>query len=131
MKNGMYVNASISGDNVDPEFWSEYFGVNPDIHIRKGDTYFVRERILHRRTGVWSVSTKGKVDADNALQHAYYAMSLLDLPRHNIKNLLQENEITMSFFYYVNSQNKNDLAIPDGVKIMLDSCGIEMEFDVY
>lgn len=131
MKNYMYASASIYGDKLDPEFWSKYFGITPNISIKKGDEFRVRDKLLRRRTGVWSRSTKGELCVNDALSHTNHMMRILGLPRDNLKNTLLEKEVEMRFFFYVNSYNKNDLSLPDDIKNLLDSCGIEVEFDIY
>jgi hypothetical protein len=51
----------VMGDSLVPAFWTDYFGVEPDIAITKGE-YFVtpsdRTSGMPGRSGVWGVRSE-------------------------------------------------------------------------
>ena len=128
----MYVSATIGGDSLDPDFWTPYFGVIPQISTRKGDEYVIRGTKLKKRTGVWGTyRIKILILSNDASVHAQYIIDLLKLPRVGRRGLLRKHRVGMRFFYYVNSEEENNLEMPNEMKGLLASCGIDVQFDIY
>jgi Domain of unknown function (DUF4279) len=126
---------TISGDHVLPEFWSRYFDVIPDVAITKGDPIADptgQDRILARRTGVWSVRSSSAVRSDLLEPHLRYLVERLALPRPNLRELVEHAGAKMRFFcYWVNETSDRVPDVPDDIRAMMKSLGGVIEIDEY
>lgn len=126
---------TISGDQVLPRFWTEYFGVTPDTAITKGDPIADptgQGRILTRRTGVWGVRSKSSVQSDFLTPHLQYLTKYLGLPRDNLRALLKQGNAEMRFFCYWDNETGDRVPdVPDDIRTMMESLGGTIEIDEY
>src|SRR5215469_11624843 len=111
---------TISGDHVSPNSWTDYFGVTPDLAISKGDPIpdpTGQGRNLTRRTGVWSVSSKGKIVSDELEPHLRYLIERLELPKEGFRNRVGQAEATVRLFcYWYNDTGNRVPHIPDDIR---------------
>ncbi|HEX7933457.1 MAG TPA: DUF4279 domain-containing protein [Paraburkholderia sp.] len=97
-----YASFTITGDGVDPEFWTRYFGVQPHIARMKGAPIRAPEGsgIAQRRTGVWSVRSNAFVRSDSLAPHLRFLERYLALPRTDLSGLVAQANARMRFFCY-------------------------------
>ncbi|RDU96774.1 DUF4279 domain-containing protein [Trinickia dinghuensis] len=98
-----YATFLISGDSVFPDFWTKYFGVDPDAVITKGKPFVTpsgRISAAPGRTGVWGVSSRATIHDDGLDAHLRFLISLLGLPREDLSVALRTAGATMRFFCY-------------------------------
>ncbi|WP_396329620.1 DUF4279 domain-containing protein [Burkholderia anthina] len=126
---------SISGDHVVPEFWTEYFGVVPDLAISKGDPVIDptgQGRVLTRRTGVWSFRSKDAVRSDSLEPHLRYLVERLSLPRPDLRVLVERAGARMRFFCYWDNERCDRMPdVPGDIREMMASLGGTVEIDEY
>jgi Domain of unknown function (DUF4279) len=126
---------TISGDRVMGDFWTSYFGVEPDLAIAKGDPVndpTGQGRILTRRTGVWGVRSRSAVQSDRLEPHLRYLVEYLGLPRTDLRDLLNQQAAQMRFFcYWANYEGHRIPDVPDDIRQMMDSLGGTIEIDEY
>ncbi|GAB7525582.1 DUF4279 domain-containing protein [Paraburkholderia sp. 2C] len=124
---------TISGDQVLPNSWTDYFGVAPDLAISKGDPIpdpTGQGRNLTRRTGVWSVSSKDKIVGDELEPHLRYLIERLELPRDDFrKRVDRENASVRLFCYWYNDTGNRVPHIPDDIRNLCEIEGIEIDID--
>ena len=124
---------TISGDHVSPNSWTDYFGVTPDLAISKGDPIpdpTGQGRNLTRRTGVWSVSSKGKIVSDELEPHLRYLIERLELPKEGFRNRVGQAEATVRLFcYWYNDTGNRVPHIPDDIRRLCEIDGIEIDID--
>ncbi|WP_250499163.1 DUF4279 domain-containing protein [Caballeronia sp. GAWG1-5s-s] len=124
----------ITGDRVVPDFWTSYFGVQPDIAVKKGDAIRRRRGTItaHRRTGVWSVSSESAVASDQLSPHLRYLKSSLGLPREDLRTLVEQAGAKMRFFcFWVNESGDRIPDVPADIQSMMDALGGTIEIDEY
>ena len=125
---------TITGEGVEPEFWTRYFGVEPEIAVRKGDRMRPPTGKLYaeRRTGVWSVCSKGRVRSDSLAPHLWYLKSCLSLPRPDLPELLAQVNARMRFFcFWVNESGDRVPDVPEPIRAMMEAMGGTIEIDEY
>lgn len=126
---------TVTGDQVMPDEWTRYFGVQPDIATTKGDP--IRDvtglgRTLTRRTGVWGVDSDKAVSSDRLEPHLRYLIQLLALPRSDLKARIESVGARMRFFcYWVNESGDRVPAVPTDIAAMLEAMGCTVEIDEY
>ncbi|WP_186078694.1 DUF4279 domain-containing protein [Burkholderia gladioli] len=127
------VSFSISGDRVDPDFWSQYFGVAPDIAHRKGQPFVTKTgQSLLKRTGVWVVTSGRLVSSDVLTPHFDCLIDRLGLPRDGFAKLPQRSELWVRFFCYWNNESRNRVPdIPERVKYLAASQAIDIDIDEF
>ncbi|MDR5754341.1 MULTISPECIES: DUF4279 domain-containing protein [unclassified Caballeronia] len=126
---------TVSGDEVSPTFWTEYFGVVPDVAHRKGDAIFDRNGQplgIGRRTGVWGVRSKSAVKSDLLEPHLRYLVEHLGLPRADLPELLRHGNARMRFFCYWDNETGDRVPdVPDDIRAMMEAMGGTIELDEY
>jgi len=130
-----YASFTISGDNVVPEFWTGYFGVQPDMAVTKGQLFTTsagRSSRIPGRTGVWGLRSKSIISSDDLEPHLRYLIERLALPRANLRQLVERADARMRFFcYWDNESGDRTPDIPEDIKTMMDSLGGTIEIDEY
>jgi len=125
----------ISGDAVDPDFWTEYLGVQPNSTITKGKPFLFPSGKLSSRPGnlgLWSVRSKEAVRSDQLAPHLRYLIKLLKLPRDGLRDLVCRDGIKMSF--WCDWDNETGDRVADGrddIRAMMESLGGVIEIDEY
>ncbi|MFL9900515.1 DUF4279 domain-containing protein [Paraburkholderia fungorum] len=126
---------SIAGDQVIPEFWTSYFGVKPDTAIVKGEPFITPSRRTSRmpeRTSVWGVRSKSAVRNDLLAPHLRYLVEYLELPRADLRDLLNKQAARIRFFcYWANYTGDRIPDVPDDIRAMMESLGGIIEIDEY
>jgi len=128
-----YISFSISGETLEPEFWTSYFNTTPKIGYKKGDKFTTSSnRTIVRPTGVWSFSSEPFVKRDLLTPHFYYLIEKLNLTRHDLKVKLNEQNVRARFFCYWRNENGDRIPdIPGSVKILADNINCEIDIDEY
>ncbi|SAL44549.1 hypothetical protein AWB65_03442 [Caballeronia humi] len=125
----------LAGDDVSPEFWTNYFGVTPDRVMTKGETFLYpsgkrSERVAGR--GFWAVKSEVKVRSDQLEPHLRFLMSHLGLPRGDLHDLVRGDGINMSVWcYWFNESGDRIPDIPDDIRELMESMGGTIEIDEY
>ncbi|WP_061148488.1 DUF4279 domain-containing protein [Caballeronia arvi] len=130
-----YASFTITGDAVSPRDWNQYFCFEPDIAIAKGDSIndpTGQGRELRRRTGVWGIRSKGKVESELLEPHLRFLIERLQLPRADLRRLIEEQRAAVRFFcYWVNSSGTRVPDVPDDIRAMIEALGGTIEIDEY
>ncbi|SMG61433.1 protein of unknown function [Paraburkholderia susongensis] len=125
----------ISGDALVPSFWSEYFGIEPDIAITKGEPFTTpsgRPSRVPGRVGLWGVESKSAVRSDSLEPHLRYLIEYLNLPRSDLRQLLAEKHTHMRFFCYWDNETGNRVPdVPDDIRTIMEAMGGTIEIDEY
>ncbi|MCC8403943.1 DUF4279 domain-containing protein [Paraburkholderia sp. MMS20-SJTN17] len=126
---------TITGDHVVPEWWTQYFGVAPDVAVTKGEPLRDRTgqgRTLARRTGVWGLDSEKTVRSERLEPHLRYLIQRLALPRADLKQRVEGVGAKMRFFcYWVNESGDRVPDIPEDIRTMMESLGGTIEIDEY
>lgn len=123
----LFVTVVISGDRVQPLFWTQYFSVNPSISTTKGEYFTTRSGKLSRRparTGSWICSSKDVVKSNLVGDHLEYFIDLLKLPRLDLKDKLVNFEARLLFsIYFANYTEKTVPLVEDKHKTVVEASG--------
>ncbi|WP_229014250.1 DUF4279 domain-containing protein [Paraburkholderia gardini] len=135
MKHHLLAHATftITGDAVQPEYWTKYFDVEPDLAISK-DLPFVTPSGRPQRgvVGVWGIYSKGEVKSDSLDPHLRYLIKHLDLPRADLPVLVNEVGAKMRFFcYWYNETGNRKPEIASDISELASLLGISIEIDEY
>jgi hypothetical protein len=130
-----YASCSISGDNLDPDFWTRYFGREPDIKVIKGKPFvtpWVRMSSGPGRTGVWGCSSRKAIHDNSLYPHIAYLIDTLGLPRPNIANLIEQMGQKMRVLcYWSNYEGDRIPRVSESLRSILATCGAVLEIDQY
>ena len=130
-----YASFTISGDNVVPEFWTTYFGIEPDTAIIKGTQFATPSGRISRvpaRTSVWGVRSKAAVDSNELTPHLRYLVKRLVLPRSDLRELVKQVRAQMRFFCYWDNESGNRVPdVPADIRAMMEGMGGTVEIDEY
>ena len=126
---------SITGDALDPAFWTSYFGILPDSEIVKGQSFVTSAGKQSRqpgRVGLWGLRSKGTIQSDTLEPHLRYLIARLQLPRDGLRELLVQQNAGMRFFcYWDNSSGDRVPDVPDDIRAMMEALGGTIEIDEY
>jgi hypothetical protein len=126
---------SILGDYVEPEWWTRYFGVQPDKAAIKGEPLrdpTGQNRDLKRRTGIWSIKSENVVHSPHLEPHLRYLVQRLGLPRSDLRAYLERTGARMRFFcFWVNESGDRVPDVPDDIRAMMEAMGGTVEIDEY
>jgi hypothetical protein len=130
-----YASFSIAGDQMNPELWTRFFGLKPDIFVLKGEPFITPAGRTSRypgRTNVWGVSSKLAVQSDSLEPHLRYLIELLALPRADLREQMDKQQAHMRFFcYWANYTGDRIPDVPDDIRTMMKSMGGTIELDEY
>lgn len=128
-----YASLSISGDTLQPEFWTRYFDVEPDVSIVKGTPFSTPSgHVLYRRTGVWGVSSKAAIQSDLLDPHFRYLIKHLGLPRTDLRDLLSEADVKIRFFcYWFKDTGDRVPDVASDIREMMETLGGIVDIDEY
>jgi len=130
-----HVTFYISGDTLEPAFWSAYFGVKPDFAIIKGQPFVTpsgRPSRFPGRVGLWRVGSRTTVRSDSLEPHLRYLIEHLGLPRADFPQLLKDRNANMRFFCYWDNEHGDRVPdVPADVRAMVESMGGTVEIDEY
>ena len=126
------------GDKLEPAWISDLLGVQPETAYRKGEVYKrSRGHEVRGRTGLWSLSSKHRVDSPDLNDHLSHLVGILfrdDRPDllHSLRELMQKEglEADVPCFWYGEHGAKPPV-IPDQVRAAFAQLGatIETDFD--
>lgn len=87
---------------------------------------------MRRRTGVWGISSKGKVQSDLLEPHLRSLIERLRLPRADLREVIeQQGGIVRFFCFWVNESGDRVPDIPDDIRTMMEAMGGTIEIDEY
>jgi hypothetical protein len=125
----------ISGDSVNPEFWTSYFGVQPSRVITKGQPFQLPSGKLSSRPGklgLWALESKAAVSSDCLGPHLQYITNYLGLPRADLRELVRRQGGKMAMWcYWMNETGDRVPDVPDDIRAMIESIGGTIEIDEY
>ncbi|MGH7072820.1 MAG: DUF4279 domain-containing protein [Stellaceae bacterium] len=130
-----YATCVISGDDVEPAFWTKFFSVEPSTADVKGKPFKTpsgRTSSRPGRTGVWALSSKSVVSNDVLNPHIVYLISRLKLPREDLSRLIGESGATLSFLcFWSNYSGRRVPLIDPALRKIVESCGGIIQIDEY
>lgn len=125
----------LTGENVEPEFWTKYFGVTPSSVRTRGQTYsFPSGKLSTRpaRSGLWTFGSKAAVRSDQLKPHLDYLTSTLALPRADLRGLLEAQDATVALWcYWLNDSGDRVPDVPADIRAMMEAMGGTVEIDEY
>jgi hypothetical protein len=125
----------ISGDSVSPEFWTAYFGMEPDRQISKGQPFLLPSGKLSSRPGklgLWAVESKAAVRSDQLTPHLQYLRRRLGLPRGELRDLARTQGAKLALWcYWMNDTGDRVPDVPDDIRVMVETMGGTVEIDEY
>lgn len=126
---------SIYQDVEPPEYWSNYFGVEPDTQSVKGQfrvTPSGRVSKFPARIGLWGIESEGHVRSDLLAPHLRYLVERLALPRSDLPELLRRTGAHMRFFCYWDNETGDRVPdVPDDIRTLMEAMGGTIEIDEY
>ncbi|SMG23186.1 DUF4279 domain-containing protein [Paraburkholderia susongensis] len=126
---------SIYQDTEPPEFWTNYFNVQPDTAIVKGKPFVTPSGRISSgpaRVGLWGIGSKEHVRSDLLEPHLRYLVERLGLPRSELPELLKRTGAHMRFFcYWDNEAGDRVPDVPDDIRAMIETMGGTIEIDEY
>jgi len=125
----------ISGASVRPEFWTSYFGVQPDRVINRGQPFLLPSGKLSPRPGklgLWAVESKAAVRSDHLGPHLKYLVDRLGLPRADLRELSGEQGAKVALWcYWMNVTGDRVPDVPEEIRDMMEAMGGTVEIDEY
>jgi hypothetical protein len=125
----------ISGPELDPEFWSEYFGVQPTSTAKAGDFVITRngtKSTVVSKLGRWIFRCDGLNTALSIDEHILALFAALALPRSGFRELLQARNETCDVFVYVeNEDGTNPPIYSHDIRVLVEQCGGSIDVDIY
>lgn len=125
----------ISGASVQPDFWTLYFGVQPDREIEKGQPFKLPSGDLSPRAGklgLWAVESKAAVQSDQLGPHLKYLFDRLGLPRADLRELAAARDAKMALWcYWTNETGDRVPDVSSDVREMMEALGGTVEIDEY
>ncbi|CAG9264966.1 DUF4279 domain-containing protein [Paraburkholderia unamae] len=125
----------ISGEFVSAQFWSAYFGVQPDREITKGQPFKLPSGKLSPRPGtlgLWAVESKSAVHSDSLGPHLKYLVGRLGLPRADLRELAAAQGAKVALWcYWMNESGDRVPDVPDDIRAMMEAMGGTVEIDEY
>jgi len=125
----------VMGDSVVPAFWTDYFGVEPDTAITKGeyfDTPSGRASGMPGRSGLWGFRSETFVHSDALEPHLRYLTDRLNLTRPGLRELLERKGVKARFWCYWRNETGDRVPdVPEDIRVMLESLGGVVEIDEY
>ncbi|CAL8474868.1 DUF4279 domain-containing protein [Caballeronia sp. S22] len=130
-----HVTFHVMGDSVTPAFWTDYFGVEPDTAITKGD-YFItpsgRPSRTPGRVGLWGIGSKASIRSDQLEPHLRYLAERLNLSRSGLRELLERQQVKVRFWCYWDNESGDRVPdVPDDIRAMVEAIGGSVEIDEY
>jgi hypothetical protein len=138
-----YASAVIRGDRIGPEYWNAYFGICPNAHfVEKGKHWITRSGKQSSSPGqsnVWGYSTKGVMTNDFLAPHLLHLISVLGLPRPDLKSLIEDKRLAfqVSCFWWnpaktrvtVIEPNLEDIINKSGGTLFIDEYPCDISID--
>ena len=125
----------ISGASVRPEFWTSYFGVQPDRVIEKGQPFKLPSGNLSPRPGklgLWAVESKAAVQSEHLGPHLRYLVDRLGLPRADVRELAEAQGAKLALWcYWMNESGDRVPDVPEDIRAMMEAMGGTVEIDEY
>jgi len=129
-----YATFQVVGDDLVPEDWSAYFGVDSTFSVQRGCRMFPHkgEDSLLATIGVWNLSARGYVISDDLEPHVRELLSVLRLPRKDFRDRLKACGLKA----YIRIYWRNDIGdrfpfLSEPVSSAMAADGIELEIDEY
>ena len=100
------VTLCINSEQISPEFWTGYFGVEPDYLGHKGEALLTPSGRLASgggRLNSWVVTSHQHVESISLNDHIAYVIERLNLPRADLTSVLTKNLSTLLCFYSWNN----------------------------
>lgn len=84
------------------------------------------------RTGVWGVRSKAAVNSDQLEPSLRYLIKRLDLPRADLRELIESVGARVRFFCYWDNETGDRVPyVPDDIRALMESLGGVVEIDEY
>jgi hypothetical protein len=130
-----HASVSVYGDQIDPDFWTGYFGCSPDKTRIKGVKFTTptgRPSKFGASIGIWAISSREAVLSDQLTPHIDYLVSKLLLPRADLPKLLELRGETMRCFCYWDNYSGDRIPVIDPrLEAVIKESGGYIEIDEY
>jgi len=131
-----YAALRFMGDKLEPSRITELLGAQPTTVYRKGEVYKrVRGREVRGRTGLWRLSTKGRVNSPDLHEHLNYLLGVLFPPSdrelvESLRALMREDglQADVSCFWHGERGAQAPL-VPEGVRTAFARVSAQIETD--
>lgn len=126
---------TIYQDAEPPEYWTRYFGIEPDTQSVKGQfrvTPSGQTSKFPARVGLWGIESKEHVQSDLLSPHLRYLVERLALPRSDLPELLKRTGAQIRFFcFWDNEAGDRVPDVPDDIRSTMEAMGGTVEVDEY
>ena len=131
-----FASINIYSDELNPVFWTHYFGFTPDMSFKKGESFVNHKGNLIvgniNRPGAWIYSAKPHVDSDYLDPYIMFLISKFGLPRSDLPDLLVRMNTNMRCFCFWDNYSGDRVAqISPYLQDILAKSGIALEIDEY
>ncbi len=125
----------VMGDSVVPTFWTDYFGVDPDTAIAKGESFITPSGRVSRtpgRVGLWAVASKPFIRSNELEPHLRFLTERLNLTRPDLRETLEREGVKARFWcYWLNETGDRVPDVPADIRAMMEAMGGTIEIDEY
>jgi hypothetical protein len=127
------VSFRLGGDRLAPEAVERATGLVADFAAAKGD---VRRsstaREIRQRTGVWLVTSEGRVESTSVERHLIYVLEKVEPAKEELLAVAREQGLTADFFCYcVSATGHGGPEIGADTLRRISELGASLGFDLY
>jgi Domain of unknown function (DUF4279) len=133
-----FASLRFKGDRLDPRRVTEILHADPTTAYRKGEIYKrSRGHEVRGRTGIWLLSSKGRVQSSDLNDHLRYLLTVL-FPSNssdrvnNLRDMLHDGHIEadVNCFWY-GAPGTSSPMIPSNIRTALDQIPARIETDFH
>jgi hypothetical protein len=128
-----FVTFRVAGDALIPDELTDLLGIRPSRAYAKGQSYTgTGGRPLKGRTGVWFMSSDGKVDSDRLSEHINWILGKLGPKKHELGRFIGQNSVhaVLTCFWHGPAGTRPPIISNDVVTILQEiPAGLERDFD--
>jgi hypothetical protein len=125
----------LRGIDLEPEFWTAYFGIEPIGYARRGHEIYRYGRSIvgtKSRSGFWDFSLSGSQLSLSVDDQTREIARRLNIPSDEFSKIAAEREISIEVWIFVdNSNGSNSLKYSSRTEDIIIKCGAKLVLDVY
>lgn len=126
----VHVFLRILGRDLDPGEITRILESTPSEAFRRGDPFTAGDRTMSRAYGVWTMSTKGRIESEDLIEHCRYLLAWASPIRERIAEYLCRTDVRVAVAYWWQpSDGPVGFTLP--AELMRDLAGVCDEFDFY
>jgi hypothetical protein len=118
----------IFGDRTAPDTWTDYFGIAPTMYVEKGKPFLLlsgKQSTWGGKSNIWGYSTRGIITDNVLTPHFNHIIAKLKLPRPDLKEFIEENQLTFWFScYWVNSTHDRVPVVEPHIEDVITQSGV-------